>query len=194
MKFFHLTLFCVLLTTAFSIPVSAKDPKGAVESSRVTVPDNKIIPGERIGAIRLGMGMDEVQTLLGKPTYWQDNLGFKDMANAMNWTYVDLNLQIWFTNSSTPHVAAIRCIAIARGRKSIPWNKVYWKDLRPVKVVFQTAEGIKIGSSTFDVIRAYGNPQLGDSSGVSWNYDSLGMRINITMDNVVNMIWVQPSK
>jgi hypothetical protein len=68
-------------------------------------------------------------------------------------------------------------------------GNLYWKGILPVKVAFQTADGITLGSSAFDVRRAYGN-QFKDWSGIVMGYNSLGLTFSITMDHVVWAIGV----
>jgi hypothetical protein len=103
--------------------------------------DHHIVPGQRIGPIRLGMGMDEVLAELGQPDkIWTHRSGDTD------WNYWSLNLVVGFDNSSAPTVLWI---------EDRTWTGV------PVHVVFRTAEGIGVGSSSFDVKRAYGSPDEG---------------------------------
>ena len=101
--------------------------------------DHLIVPRERIGPVRLGMGMDEVIAELGQP----------DFNGVMNgdhplWRYWSLNLTIGFDNSSAP---AVYCVETNT-----------WTD-SPLLTLFNTTEGIHIGSSSFDVKRAYGSPE-----------------------------------
>jgi hypothetical protein len=187
MKQFLAILCLLLLPATLSLPASAKKHDPAVDSSRVTSPDNHIVPYQRIGAIRLGMGMDEVQSLLGKPYSWTCVClapgSSKAMADADSWVYTDPNLQISFDRGAAPIVSGIATLAFSRKRKT--FGTLYWKDIDPVKVAFQTTSGIALGSSAFDVRRAYGDDGYEDIDGVVMNYKSLGLTFSITRDHIV---------
>jgi hypothetical protein len=185
MKQFLAILCLLLLPASLSISASAKKHNPAVDGSRVTSPDNHIIPYQRIGAIRLGMGMDEVQSVLGKPSGWTFLPGSKSkgISDAYSWSYADQNLQISFDRGAAPIVSGIATLAFSRKRKT--FGTLYWKDIDPVKVAFQTTSGIALGSSAFDVRRAYGDDGYEDIDGVVMNYKSLGLTFSITRDHIV---------
>jgi hypothetical protein len=126
--------------------------------------DMLIVPGQRIGPIRLGMGMDEVVAKLGQP----------DFTETSEWRYWSLNLVVGFYTSPAPAVAGL--------------STQIWADV-PLSTVFRTAEGIGIGSSSFDVKRAYGKPHVTAFSGATGNmfYDSPQIRF-FTLDYKVDMI------
>jgi hypothetical protein len=133
--------------------------------------------------------MDEVQDMLGKPSNWQYRPGgSKAFTNAISWSYVDLNLLIYFDSGPAPVVTGIRATVWPSKSKTI--HTLYWKDELPVKVIFQTTQGITLGSSAFDVKRAYSNYKYvdQDSEGVVMNYKSLGLIFWTTMDHVVSGI------
>jgi len=178
-KQFLAILCLLLLPAALSSPASAKKHNAPVDSSRVTSPDNHIIPYQRIGAIRLGMGMDEVQSMLGKATGWTN----ADTISGATWNYGDLNLQISFDKGAAPVVTSIRTVAWSRKPGTL--GNLYWKGIEPVKVIFQTIDGITLGSSAFDVRRAYSNYGYEDVQGFSMNYKSLGLSFSITRDHMV---------
>lgn len=181
MKRLFAILCIVMLPVSLSSPASARN----VDSSRVTSPDNLIVPYQRIGAIRLGMGMDEVENILGKPRSWetQGYIGAsKAASNASSWSYTDVNLQIFFDSGASPVVTAVRTLVWSRGRRK--FGNFYWKDCDPVKVSFQTAKGITVGSSSYDVIRAYGD-QFTVTDGVFMESKTLGLYITLTTDHIV---------
>lgn len=185
MKQFLAILCLLLLPAALSIPASANKKHNApVDSSRITSPDNHIIPYQRIGAIRLGMGMDEVQGLLGKPSGWTS----ADPARSIGATfyYLNLNLQVHFDSGAAPVVTEIWASTWDRKRRTL--DAQYWKDFYPVKVAFQTANGIALGSSAFDVRRACSNYAYEDTAGLFMNYKSLGLGFSITADHIVYAI------
>jgi len=185
MKQFLAILCLLLLPASLSISASAKKHNPAVDGSRVTSPDNPIIPYQRIGAIRLGMGMDEVQSVLGKPSGWTFLPGSKSkgISDAYSWSYADQNLQISFDRGAAPIVSGIATLAWSRKRKT--FGNLYWKDINPAKVIFQTAEGITLGSSAFEVRRAYSNYGYDDTEGILMNYKSLGLSFTTTVDHIV---------
>jgi hypothetical protein len=183
-KQFLAILSISLLLVVLPVPASAGKHDAPVDSSRATTPDNKIIPGERIGAIRLGMGMDEVQSQLGKPSGWTT----AGQGQGATWYYVDLNLSISFSTGAAPYVRGVSTNVWARKPKTT-FGKMYWKGMTPVKVVFQTANGIGLGSTSFDVSRAYsGNEHEDDSYGIGMSYKSLGLYFQFTMDHMVRSI------
>jgi hypothetical protein len=153
------------------------------EKRQAAMQNTAIIPGQSIGPIRLGMGMDEVQSLLGKPFGWTN----ADNISGATWRYPDQNLSISFDRGAAPTVTAVAATAFPRKRGTL--GNLYWKGILPVKVAFQTADGITLGSSAFDVRRAYGN-QFKDWSGIVMGYNSLGLTFSITMDHVVWAIGV----
>ncbi len=101
--------------------------------------DQLIVPDQRIGPVRLGMDMDEVVAELGQPD-------FKGVMNGdhPSFRYWSLNLTVGFDNSSAPAVYWVETNT--------------WTD-SPLLIVFRTDNGIHIGSSSFEVKRAYGSPE-----------------------------------
>ena len=82
------------------------------EKRQAAMQNTAIIPGQSIGPIRLGMGMDEVQSLLGKP--FVASLGDIDRPVDM----IDI-----FRNSS--HIAPV----VDEALKMTPLPKVIWMQL-----------------------------------------------------------------
>jgi len=142
------------------------------EKRQAAMQNTAIIPGQSIGPI-----------LLGKPFGWTN----ADNISGATWRYPDQNLSISFDRGAAPTVTAVAATAFPRKRGTL--GNLYWKGILPVKVAFQTADGITLGSSAFDVRRAYGN-QFKDWSGIVMGYNSLGLTFSITMDHVVWAIGV----
>ncbi len=132
--------------------------------------DQLIVPDQRIGPVRLGMGMDEVIAELGQPDFTD-----KVDGGHPSWRYWSLNLTVVFDRSSAP---------------AVDWIETNtWTD-SPLLTVFRTAEGLHIGSSSFDVKRAYGSPEV-DQNGYVMQYNS--RKIDFQIENyVVTLIQVGP--
>jgi len=158
-RIFLLVLFIgpavVLLAGCASSGVSAADMQKRQQA--VAASDLLIVPGERIGPVRLGMGMDELVAKLGQP-----DIVIHQIVDD-RWDYRSLNLMVGIDHSAAPAVNDI--------------SNVNWSDA-PLLTVFKTAEGIGIGASSFDVKRVYGSPDSGDSYDMT--YHSLRMRFFIT--------------
>jgi hypothetical protein len=94
-----------------------------------------------------------------------------------------------FGSGAAPVVTGINTSVWPGTRKAKTFGTTYWKDIIPAKVIFKTTEGITLGSSAFDVRRAYGS---GDTSGdVVMNYKSLGLSFWTTMDHIVMVIEIR---
>jgi hypothetical protein len=165
---------------------TGRDKTSAADAAKrqAAIQNTTIIPGRSIGPIRLGMGMDEVQGMLGKPFGWTN----ADNISGANWRYPDLNLSISFDRGAAPIVTGIQ--AVSYSRKQTTLGKLYWKSILPVKVPFQTANGISLGSSAFDVRRAYSSYGYEDTGGLLMTYKPLGLSFSTTMDHVVWAIGV----
>ena len=180
----YITALVVTLMLAGTAIGKDKDAKAAAAKRQVASQNTTIIAGESIGALRLGMGMDEVQSMLGKPTSWKYlPQGGKSVSEASSWYYVDLNLEVFFSSGATPMVTAIRTAGWPH--KRIKSGNFAWKDIDPVKVKFQTTNGITIGSSAFDVKRAYSDYAWHGQQGQFMDYASLGLLFDITSDHIV---------
>jgi hypothetical protein len=117
--------------------LESKAPSADLQKRQQTLEqsDHLIVPGQRIGPVRLGMGMDELAATLGQPDSIQKRSGA--------WLYWSLDLVVAFDSSAAPAVAGVT-------------NTTWTGD--PPRALFKTAEGIGIGSSSFDVKRTYGSP------------------------------------
>jgi hypothetical protein len=136
--------------------------------------DHLIIPGERIGPIRLGMGMDQVLETLGRPDSTQTT------RDSYHWHYSDLNMQLDFDLGAAPSVRQVQTGAYTD--KPIDTNAMVWSDLKPVTTVFCTDNGIQLGASSFDVKRAFSAYSYTDPGGVVMNYEHVGIRFGVTSD------------
>jgi hypothetical protein len=122
--------------------------------------DHLIVPGQRIGPIHLGMGMDEALRTMGQPdrSYMMKNSS-GESSGKQSWNYDSLNLSASFSDSSAPVVTEI--ITSAYGKP-------------PIRTAFKTANGIGLGASSFDVKRAYSlYKDSGDSEALY--YRSIGI-------------------
>jgi hypothetical protein len=146
--------------------------------------DHEIVPGRRIGPIRLGMGQDQVLQILGQPDY--DLPG--DRGHYPNYQYISLNLRVSFSSGSTPSVIVIDAQGWSSGHKTL--GETHWKQIEPVEVNWATSSGVKLGSSSFDVKRGFGTPGEDDSR-YSMLYKNLGLSLILTVDYVVDSISVR---
>lgn len=179
----YITALAVILTLALAATGKDKISAADVAKQQAALQNTTIIPGRSVGPIRLGMGMDEVQNMLGKPYGWTN----ADNISGATWRYPDLNLQISFDRGAAPVVTGVQAVAFSRKRGTL--GNLYWKGILPVKIPFQTGNGITLGSSAFDVRRAYSN-QFWDTGGIIMDYRSLGLTFSTTMDHVVWAIGV----
>jgi len=126
--------------------------------------DKLIVPGRRIGPISLGMGMDEVVGKLGKPDLNIAGGQYPGGAHyGPEFRYWSLNLAIVFDASAAPAVVSVQ--------------NVKWRDAA-LLAVFKTADGVGIGSTSFEVKRVFGTPSQ-DASEVMW-YRSRGVFFEFT--------------
>jgi hypothetical protein len=157
--------------------VSAADKEKKEKEKRrqtMAASDHLIVPGERIGPIRLGMGMDEVLETLGRPDSMQTR------RDTYHWHYPDLNMQIDFDLGAAPSVRQISTSAYTD--KPFDTNTMSWSDLKPVATVFHTDKGIQLGASSFDVKRAFSSYSYTDPGGVTMNFEHIGIRFAVMSD------------
>ncbi len=169
-------LISLLLTSCASGPYQAPAEALQQRARVLSQYGTAIVPGQSIGPIRLGMGMDEVQALLGSPDGWSRNPnGIVDQ-----WRYISMNLGISFTDTPTPTVNGV-------------WTEVYtkeddttfgdqtWDNSFPPQTVFKTSDGIQLGSTSFDVQRAYGSG-YSDTGGsaLMMTYAAAGISFRVT--------------
>lgn len=144
--------------------------------------DLLIVPGQRIGPVRLGMGWDEVIAALGEPDYSYTNTG-DPLKIDTQMRYFSLNLQIFFTTSAAPTVNSIKVLVYPSNGRTLTFGSMTWADLEPVTTAFKTAEGIGLGASSFDVARTYGTYEAVGMVGM--NYKQPPLFFNVTKDHRV---------
>ena len=111
-----------------------------------------IVPGQSVGPIRIGMGMDEVQALLGAP----DSTSHNPNGVVDQWWYISMNLGVGFTDTATPTVNSVWTEVYTKS-DGVTFGEQTWDDGYPVQTAYKTGSGIQLGSSSFDVQRAYGS-------------------------------------
>ena len=140
--------------------------------------DLLIVPGNRIGPVRLGMAWDEVIAMLGKPDFSYINTGDPTKISTQL-KYFSLNMEISFDTSATPSVTLIRVLAY--GKHPFTFGTVTWAEFEPIETAFHTDEGIGLGASSFEVARKYGSYE---SNGmVAMDYKQLGLYFIVTKDH-----------
>lgn len=148
--------------------------------------DHLIIPGGRIGPIRLGMGMDEVTATLGKPDYaFPIQTEGSERIFGYEWKYFSLNIRITFSSDSAPSVTTVETIAWSDTNRE--YGKQTWADFRPITTIFQTANGLGLGASSFDIKRAYSSFNYRDVEGIGMIYENLG--ISFSLEPGTHRIW-----
>lgn len=147
-----------------------------------------IVPGQRIGPISLGMGMDTVLATLGKPSWSFINNGDPTKIGT-EFDYNSLDMEIYFSSGAAPAVTGISVVANPRTRMEI--GKIVWSDIGPFNDVFSTTQGTRLGSSSFDAARTYGAYE--DQSGILMTYKQLGMGFSVTRDYRIWRISVVPA-
>ena len=171
-----LALAFLSLASCASGPYQAPAEQLAQRASALSRYGTAIVPGESIGPIRLGMGMDEVQALLGKPDGWSHNPnGIVDV-----WRYFSMNLGIGFTATATPTVNSVWTEVYTKS-DDVTFGDQTWDDGYPVQTVYKTSNGIQLGSTSFDVQRAYGSDYV-DRAGdaLMMDYRSYGLSFRVT--------------
>lgn len=143
--------------------------------------DRLIVPGQRIGPIRLGMYMNQVADILGQPDHSWNQYG-----NQV-WQYNSLNLSIVFNTAAAPSVYSVSTTAFNDTGKSI--GQSTWADENPVMTFFQTSNGVKLGSTSYDVMNNYGSYGLKDEQYVM-RYNQLGITFWLLSDHRINLILV----
>lgn len=135
-----------------------------------------IVPGESIGPIRLGMGMDEVQAMLGTP----DGTSYNPNGVVDEWRFISMNLGIGFTDTPTPTVNAIWTEVYTKS-DGVTFGEQTWDDGYPVQTLYKTSDGIQLGSTSFDVQRAYGSGYTDPGgSALMMTYANAGISFRVT--------------
>jgi RNA polymerase sigma factor (sigma-70 family) len=159
------TAVAVVVASAALAAANARPPKLAGNL--------EIVPGVGIGPIKLGMKMSEVKKLLGKP--------------GPDGMYAPLGLVV---NGGTPKLDQVASI-MAMGRNLNP------AEAAQLPAAFKefpgaTKEGIHIGSTGPEVLKAFGQPDGSDSPAIGWeilNYSHLGLHFSV-QSNIVLLIHV----
>jgi hypothetical protein len=132
--------------------------------------DRLIVPGQRIGPIHLGMGMDEVVATLGQPDIVQNP------GRGQYWEYFSLNLAMFFSASSAPEVVQVS-------------THLFGKNT--LATIFKTANGVGLGATSFDVKRAYSS-YTDNGNTERMYYDSIGILFDLQSDYRIWAIAVFP--
>jgi hypothetical protein len=130
-----------------------------------TPSDHKIIPGERVGPIRLAASIDEVGSILG-PNSWREAPWCWPGSMMRYW--VDMGFSV-VRDTETGNIVEISVKRDGAG----PWPD-YW-------ATYRTPEGVCLGSKKRDVISLMGTPERTVSGGgaKSLYYDRRGIRFTI---------------
>ena len=87
-----------------------------------------------------------------------------------------------------PSVTSIETVAWNNTGKNL--GQSTWADTIPLATVFQTAEGITLGASSYEVRRAYNNYGYQDFGGYGMLYKQLGVYFSLQSDRRVVSITV----
>lgn len=182
-------LASLLLASCASGPYQASPEALQQRTQAITRYGTAIVPGQGIGPIRIGMGMDEVQALLGTP----DGRNLDPNGVVTAWRYISMNLSIGFTETATPTVESIWTEVYTKS-DGVTFGDQTWDDGYPVQTVYKTGSGIQLGSTSFDVQRAYGSNYTDPAGDALWmKYDSYGISFRVTRsDKRVVTISVNP--
>jgi hypothetical protein len=179
-KFSLIAAVTLMLAGCDSISGSGGGASAADQQKRqqaMASSDHLIVPGERIGPIRLGMGMDEVAATLGQP-----DVAYKPFTghDFVTWNYLSLNLIVNFSEGAAPTVTSIKTTAWSRSGQALPLASSTWADFNPINAVFQTANGVELGSTSFEAARAYSSYSYQqDSYSTEMNFNKLGIQFVI---------------
>jgi hypothetical protein len=188
-------LLMVLSLLLVGVSASAGNKKiklSAVDQQKrqavITSADHEIVPGRRIGPIRLGMGQDQVLAVLGQPDYATPARG----PLSPEYYYDSLNLIVFFTTDAAPTVSFLTAQGFTKGVRTL--GKTNWKDIQPIQTNWSANSGVNLGATSFDVKRAFSAYGYEDTSGIQMNYKGLGITFIFTMDHMVSSISVKASE
>jgi len=185
-----LAILCAAVTLSGCATQSdVSDADMQMRQEAVAKTDHLIVPGQRVGPVRLGMGMDEVLATLGKPDWSYINPGdYTKIDTEMG--YNSLDLLIYFTTGAAPTVSVIE--VRANTKESMLVGEIHWSDLMPVNDVFKTNRGFGLGASSYDVSRAYGSyDSLPAAAGSNMLYKRIGLLFLVTQDFRIYTIQVR---
>ena len=143
----------------------SSNPNPAVNTPATNVQNNSamIVPGVGVGPIRLGMTVDQMKQILGKP----------DIAvTGFSYVYADLGIEVIAKDKQT--ISSITCV-----------HHIDNASPAVTPCQYKTDEGIGIGSTVAEVIAAYG--ELPNPPVRSMTYKELGMRM-LLVDGQVDSI------
>ena len=169
-----LLTFCVIAVGVFAgceknTDQAPPDPKE--ETSQKQPAENLLIePGIGVGDVKLGMTVDQMKDVLGKPDV---------AATGVSYMYKSLGIEVVVKDKQT--ISAISC-----GNPHNMTTPVV-KALGPA-CRFRTAEGIGIGSAANEIIQTYGEPTK--KSGDRLVYKEKKISFFLTDDKVIG-IWLQ---
>ena len=164
---------CASSGTDISISDQQKE-KVAVASA-----DHLIVPGQRIGPVRLGMFRDDVLETLGQPNEMQP---VKYSPGRQKWTYTRLNLIVYISGGAAPSVDEVTTVCWLNGKEGNV-IEAEWSNVDSPNTVFQTSEGLDLGSSSFEVRRKFGNYPLRYSIGHIMDYETIGVQFTVTREH-----------
>ncbi len=151
--------------------------------------DTRIVPGERIGPIKLGMASSEIVSALGTPDNYNKHInGDGSVFDTWMW-YKSLGLVITYPAAAVERAKYVSYEAEFRNH-NMTFGQVGYNDLVPVKQRFATEEGVTIGSSSYEIERLLGGNYKSPSS-IQMLYDSLGLYITLTNDHRAWKIQIQ---
>lgn len=174
--FVFVGLFCIGCTkTPDEVPQDAGGESQNREAktdqvSEVSSEDLLIRPGIGVGKIKLGMTIQQMKDILGKPDI---------AATGISYMYRDLGIEIVAKDKVT--ISAIVC-GNPSG-KSHPIVKAMEKVCK-----FKTIEGIGIGSTADEVLKVFGEPTKRSNDTLRY-YKDKRMSISLANDKVIG-IWI----
>ncbi len=121
-----------IAATAFFIRQRVRARRALIDPQ--VVARQPIVPGQSLGPISLGMTEEQVVAALGKPD---------STPTPRAWQYRDPDVAVNFSASNPRTVAAV----FAGGAPPL------------VNVPYRTAEGLGVGSTRDDVVKAWGRPE-----------------------------------
>lgn len=184
MRIAALGTLCLLLTSCASGPYQAPAEALQQRARVLNQYGTTIVPGQSIGPIRLGMGMDEVQALLGNPDGWSRNPN--DIIDK--WRFFSMNLGISFTDTATPTVNAVWTEVYTK-EDGVTFGEQTWDDGYPVQTAFKTSNGIQLGSTSYDVQRAFGSNYVDPANdALNMKYSGITFRVTRSDKRVVEII------
>jgi hypothetical protein len=149
------------------------------EQAAVASSDHLIVPGQRIGPVRLGMFRDDVLGTLGHPNEAQ---AVEYSPGRQKWEYARLNLIVYISGGAAPAVDEITTLCWQNGKEGNLFD-AEWSDIDSPGTVFQTAEGLQLGTTSFEVRRKFGNYPLRYSTGFIMDYETIGVLFTVTRED-----------